>query len=188
MGSTTVHAVVARTPRRRWAHTSAVALASAAMAIGLGLQSEPAHALGTATPATTTVTVDVSLAGPLPVDQAMRAWTKGVPVAFVTGECSGSHCIRVLHQYPAVGEAVGPAIGGLAQPSADGSCSAYVEPWIDAYPAAQLAALEHELGHCLGLPHNTTDPKSVMAPVISLMRPPKGPDAQDRADLKATLS
>ncbi len=77
-----------------------------------------------------------------------------------------------------------PAIGGCAVPGPDGSCTAQVKSWLLAYPDALRAALEHEVGHCLGLPHNTSDKRSIMSPNLSLMSPPAGPDNTDLGNLR----
>lgn len=167
-----------------------VTLASVVLAASLattGVGSGAAHAATTAPSArpsaATVITVDVTDAGPLPVDVAEAAWAKNTPVRLVSGPCAGPRCISVHHTDAPYPDPTVASVGGWAQRQPDGSCAASVQTWLDAYPDTRRAALEHELGHCLGLPHNTADPRSIMAPVLSLANPPKGPDAQDRAAL-----
>jgi hypothetical protein len=131
-----------------------------------------------------TITVDASAAGPLPVATATDAWARNTPVAFAAGPCSGPRCIIVRHEVAATGEGILVNVAGMAVTNADGSCTAYVFPWLDTDPDSRRAALEHEIGHCLGLGHNTSDPKSIMAPSLGV-DVPKGPDAKDRANLAA---
>ena len=132
----------------------------------------------------------IQVAGPsvLPVDVAAAAWSRqrsGTTVSL--GACAGTHCINVeLVDVSACDSeaAMGSAIGGCAVPGPDGSCTAQVKSWLVAYPDALRAALEHEVGHCLGLPHNTTDKRSIMAPSLNLTNPPSGPDGTDLSNLQ----
>jgi len=133
----------------------------------------------------TTITVDVTEAGPLPVPVAEAAWAKNTRVRFVTAPCAGPACILVRHTDAAYPDATVVSVGGWAQVHPDGSCTATVQTWLDGYPDARRAVLEHEMGHCLGLSHTSGDPRSIMQPVLSLAGSPKGPDSQDRATLNA---
>lgn len=184
------------TPSRRpgtlpWARRATVtAVVLAASLVTATVASDAAHADASASSprpssTTTVITVDGTDAGPLPVDVAEAAWAKNTHVRFVSGPCGGPRCISVHHTDAPYPDPTVASVGGWAQGQADGSCAASVQTWLDAYPDTRRAALEHELGHCLGLAHNTTDPRSIMAPVLSLANPPKGPDAQDRAALDA---
>lgn len=64
----------------------------------------------------------------------------------------------------------------------DGSCTVQVVS--TGYADSMRAVLEHETGHCLGLGHNTSDRNSIMAP-YQQNPPPPGPDAIDRANVRA---
>lgn len=136
-----------------------------------------------------TVTVQDTSAGLLPVSDAASAWSKNTNVSLTLGSCTGPTCVIVQHASPPITSGVSlDQVGGMAMTNPDGSCTAMVAPWLDAYPDARRAALEHEIGHCLGLPHITTDARSIMQPVLSLSNPPRSPDAKDRAALRALRS
>ncbi len=132
----------------------------------------------------------IQVAGPsaLPVDVAAAAWSRPRSNTSVSmGACAGAHCINVeLVDVSSCDSdaAIASAIGGCAVPGPDGSCTAQVKSWLLAYPDALRAALEHEVGHCLGLPHNTSDKRSIMSPNLSLMSPPAGPDNTDLGNLR----
>ena len=125
--------------------------------------------------------------GALPVVVAASAWTRTRSATTVgVGACSGAHCIHVdlVGVTACDGQVAGlSAIGGCAFATGDGSCTAQVKSWLVAYPDALRAALEHEVGHCLGLEHNTTDRRSIMSPNLSLGSPPAGPDNTDLSNL-----
>ncbi len=131
--------------------------------------------------------VQLDSATPLPVDVAAAAWSRSRSATTVSlGACSGSHCITVAlvdvsacdSQTATLG-----AIGGCAVPGPDGSCTAQVKSWLLPHADALRASVEHEIGHCLGLPHNTTDKRSIMSPTLSLANPPAGPDSTDLSNL-----
>jgi hypothetical protein len=155
-----------------------------------GMQSASADPAGkpsaTAAPARQ-AWVQVDSVTSLPVDVAVAAWSRSRSDTTVSlGACSGSHCITVsLVDVSACDSetATLAAIGGCAVPGTDGSCTAQVKSWLLPYADALRASVEHEIGHCLGLPHNTTDKRSIMSPVISLSNPPSGPDSTDLSNL-----
>jgi len=137
-------------------------------------------------PATTAISVDASQAGTLPVATSDTAWSYQTNVTLTARACSGIRCIHV--QSVAVTACVAPIgylVAGCSVTNPDGSCTAQVATGNEAYPEAVRAFLEHETGHCLGLGHNTTDPTSIMQPILYLTSPPPGPDATDRANVRA---
>jgi hypothetical protein len=155
-----------------------------------GMQSASADSAGRS-PATAApgrqAWVQLDSSSPLPVDVAVAAWSRSRSDTTVSlGACSGSHCITLsLVDVSACDSETASlgAIGGCAVPGPDGSCTAQVKSWLLPYADALRASVEHEIGHCLGLPHNTTDKRSIMSPVISLGNPPSGPDSTDLSNL-----
>lgn len=133
------------------------------------------------------ILVDPAAAGTLPVGTSDAAWSgaaSNVNLTVAAG-CSGPGCIHVqLVGVTACGTST--AIVGCAVGNPDGSCIAQVVNWLHVhYADVERAVLEHETGHCLGLPHNTTDPNSIMQPAIDISNPAPGPDNQDLADVHA---
>ena len=158
--------------------------------VATGVQTASADAAGKPPAATAPVRqawIQDASGGVLPVAVAASAWSRARSATTVrVGACSGAHCIHVdLVAVSACDSqaAITSAIGGCAFSDADGSCTAQVKSWLVAYPDALRAALEHEVGHCLGLEHNTTDRRSIMSPNISLGNPPAGPDNTDLSNL-----
>ena len=158
--------------------------------VATGVQSASADAAGKPPSGTAPVRqawIQDASGGALPVDVAAAAWSRTRSATDVgVGACSGAHCINVdLVAVSACDSEVSitATIGGCAFGAPDGSCTAQVKSWLVAYPDALRAALEHEVGHCLGLAHNTTDKRSIMSPNLSLSNPPSGPDSTDLSDL-----
>jgi hypothetical protein len=155
-----------------------------------GMQSAAADAAGKspgmAAP-TRQAWVQLDSAGPLPVDVAVAAWSRSRSDTTVSlGACSGSHCITasLVDVSACDGDQLTNAVvAGCAVHGADGSCTVQVKSWVSPYPDALQAVLEHELGHCLGLGHHTTDKRSIMSPVLSLFNPPSAPDSGDLSNL-----
>ena len=85
--------------------------------------------------------------------------------------------------YPnAIGLTYWPHVSGGV---ADGQCRIELLSWVPARSAvtAEHDAL-HEMGHCLGLSHNTVDKRAVMAPTIQLGDGYTKPTAADYRNLK----
>lgn len=131
---------------------------------------------------TTVYRVDASRAGNLPIGTSNAAWSKDTNVTLVTQACSGFRCITV-QQVSQTGCGSSSRYVGCAFRYSDGSCTAQVLGSLSA--ALKRAVLEHETGHCLGLDHNTSDRTSIMVPVFDSNRLPPGPDAIDRANVRA---
>jgi hypothetical protein len=182
-----------RSRSRRLRGLASAALACVVLAALAAVAAPSAHADAAAKPSRGTaaarqVWLQDGSDGALPAATAAAAWSRRPNMVLSLGNCSGAHCIMV--ELVAVsacdGEvAVGAAVGGCAVPGPEGACTAQVKSWLTAYPDALRAALEHEVGHCLGLPHNTTDKRSIMSPALSLMDAPSGPDSGDLADVRA---
>lgn len=121
---------------------------------------------------------------------AFTAWSFHTNITMQHTEvCSGPHCIHLetVDTTPCdSGFEIGMVVAGCSFGNADGSCTSEIESFDVTYGYEfALAATEHELGHCLGLSHNTTDPRSIMTPVIDPSNPPSGPDHNDRAAVQA---
>jgi len=131
---------------------------------------------------TTVFRVDTSRAGTLPVGTSDGAWSQDTHVTLIAQACSGARCIRV-QQVNQTACGSDPQIIGCGIRYSDGSCTAQV---VGRYSAeVKRAILEHETGHCLGLGHNTSDANSIMQPYLNFNRVPPGPDAIDRANVRA---
>lgn len=124
-------------------------------------------------------------AASLPVSAAVTNWSKAknIDLVLVTSPCSGKNCVIVTQgtDYSLCGGGL-ICYDGYAYPQADGSCIAFLETWATA-PAFETP---HEIGHCIGLPHNFTDSRSVMQPTAN----PRvtAPDSQDLRNLAALYS
>lgn len=118
------------------------------------------------------------------------AWSKNTVLDISTGACSGQGCITVVEAPAACSDIGGNAvIVGCAIPQADGSCLVEVSEFVRLYYSdAITAVIEHEVGHCVGLPHVTTDKQSIMVTSFPLGDPPRGPSAGDRKLVNAIYS
>lgn len=118
---------------------------------------------------------------------AAAAWSKNTVLDIATGPCSGAGCIVVTASDDLCGATV--PVGGCAETQADGSCQVRISSLVTTvYTGAIDAVTTHEVGHCIGLPHVTTDPRSIMVPSFPLGSPPKGPSAGDRKLVNAIYS
>lgn len=127
----------------------------------------------------TIAVVDTS-GGALRVAEAAAAWSKNTGVRLtVTPACGTGPCFTVQWDTTnvcAIYQTGIIAIGGCARGN---PCQVYVTRGVPDYTL--LRFVTHELGHCLGLPHNTSDPRSIMQPAPVVDRP----DAGDRAAVRA---
>lgn len=86
-------------------------------------------------------------------------WDRGTVVTFtqVGGPCSGDRCINVVVTDTTMCDAPGVNVLGCKQTLPDGTCQIEMHSGVmfDGYHyALQRSVLEHEMGHCLGLPHS----------------------------------
>lgn len=157
-------------------------LLSILLALTFAVPAQAAHAAPKATrTATLTATTfrvytDPS-AAQLPVGAAVTAWDKArnVTVVPTSTSCTGTGCIRVVMgtDWSRCGTLC--TEWGYATPQADGSCVVFVQSFAQAWSYVTA----HEIGHCMGLGHVTTDRRSVMQEAAT-----NGVTGPDTADLR----
>jgi predicted Zn-dependent protease len=122
----------------------------------------------------TTFTLNSSLPS---APESAVAWSKGTDVEIATGS-SGPRLITAVYSDAPGGNS---AYAGYAVSSSDGTCKVEINRTIPVFYgyAAERMTLEHEIGHCLGLPHNSVK-RSIMNPVLDPHNPLPGPSSYDR--------
>lgn len=155
----------------------------------VGYGSVQANAAKPGPTTTTVVMLDVSEAGTLPAASAAAAWSKNTDVTVKVGACvAGLKCIHLQLVENTTCQFDNPlgVIVGCAFPS-DGYCTAQVDTLVydPAYSALlPLSTSIHEIGHCLGLPHNPNR-RSIMNAKINAYDPISAPSPEDKRNLAA---